>query len=147
MARPSHAARILSVIDVVATTALLLLIFVLPTYTTAGEELSSSGAETQTAGSATMAAVNPQALAELTAISVLAVAALGLALVTAWRGSQHARTALAVLLIPLSVLSILGLFSIGILMAPLVAIGWVVFVLGSDRTRQIASSTHEARIE
>ncbi len=41
-----------------------------------------------------------------------------------------------VLLIPLTGLAMLGLFSIGIFMAPLVIIGWMVFAL---RNRHVAS--------
>jgi hypothetical protein len=119
------------VIDVAATAGLLVMIFIFPAYETAGESYSSqTGVTTYGTGSATLFASNPQAFTVLTGISALAVAALALALITAWLGSSQARTVLAVVLVPLNALALLGLFSVGVFMAPLVALGWCVFALG-----------------
>jgi hypothetical protein len=129
-AKVSASARILSLVDVVATAALLLLIFRIPTYMTAGAGYSSqTGATTESTGSATLFASNPQAFTVLTGIATLAVVALALVLITAWLDSSPVRTALGVVLVPLSALAVLGLFSVGVFIAPLVALGWFVFAL------------------
>lgn len=130
----SNPARILSLVGVVATAALVLLIFVIPVYTTDGASLSSqTGSAIQSVGSGTLFASNPQAATLLKAISALASATLLLTLVTAWLDWSPARWALLALLIPLSGVAFLGLFSVGVFMAPLVAIGWVVFGIRSAR--------------
>jgi hypothetical protein len=130
--RVSRPARILSLVGVLVTAALLLLIYVIPVYTTGGAALSSqTGIAIQSTGSGTLVASNPQAFSVLTAITALAIATLVLTLVTAWLDWSPARWALLALLIPLTGLAILGLFSVGIFMAPLVTISWVVFAIRS----------------
>jgi hypothetical protein len=115
---------------VLATAALLVMFFVFPVYTTGGDSYSSeTGVTTHSNGSATLFASNPQAFTVLRGIVALALVALVLALITAWRGSPQARKALAVVLIPLSFLAILGVFSVGVFMAPLLGLGWWVFAL------------------
>jgi hypothetical protein len=83
-------------------------------------------------------ASNPQAFTVLTGIVALAVVALVLAVITAWFGSPQARTALAVVLVPLTALAVLGLFSVGVFMAPLVVLGWFVFALSGKRREVVA---------
>lgn len=144
MIRRAGAARILSLVDLLATAALLLLIFVVPTYATAGAGASGqTGAVTQT-GSATLVASNPQAFAALMAIAALAAATLVLALMTAWLDWFLARWALAALLTALTALAILAVFSIGIFMAPLITLGWLVFAQ-SARPTQPQLHTHSPR--
>jgi hypothetical protein len=127
----SKAAKTLTVIDMLGVAALLYMIFVFPAYTTGGNSYSSqTGVTTEGTGSATLFASNPQPFTVLTGIVALAVVALVLAVVSAWLGSSWARTGLALVLIPLTVLAVLGLFSVGVFMAPLVVLGWYVFVLG-----------------
>jgi hypothetical protein len=143
--RVSVPARMLSLVGVLATAALLLLIFVFPAYTTAGAELSSqTGAVIQSTGSATIFASNPHAFTAVMGITGLAVVTLGLTLVTAWSNWSPARWALLALIIPLTGLAVLALFSIGVFMAPLVTIAWVVFALRGQRDRQ-GSSQNSAR--
>jgi hypothetical protein len=136
--RVSNPARILSVVGVVATAALVLLIFVIPVYATSGASLSSqTGSVIQSAGSGTLFASNPQAATLLKAITALASATLLLTLATAWLDWSSARWALLALLIPLTGFAILGLFSVGVFMAPLVTIGWVVFAIRSARRPEV----------
>jgi hypothetical protein len=133
MSRPvSVPARVLSLIDVPATAFLLLVIFVLPTYSTESEGISASGqtaSVTHTAGSSTLFAANPQVFSTVAVIAGLAVATLALTLVAAWRDSPPARWALVATLTPLTGITILALLSLGPFMLPLVAIGWTVFGL------------------
>jgi hypothetical protein len=138
--RVSKPARILSLVGVIATAALLLLIFVIPVYATGGATQSSqTGIAIQSTGGGTLFASNPQALTVLRAITALAVATLVLTLVTAWLDWSPARWALLALLIPLTGLAILGLFSVGVFMAPLVTISWVVFAIRSNRSLEVYS--------
>ncbi|HUZ71162.1 MAG TPA: hypothetical protein VMU65_15765 [Candidatus Saccharimonadales bacterium] len=133
----NRAARILSLIDVPVTTALFLLIFVIPTYSTSSATTNSeSGITIWTDGAATIFASNPGASAIIAAVTALAGAALVLTLITAWLGTRKARWPLAAVLVPLTALAILGMFSIGVFVAPPVALGWAVFRL--CRPRHIA---------
>ncbi len=135
----SKRARILSVVDMFGTAALLLTIFVVPVYTTSGASYSSqTGVTTEGSGSATLFASNPQAFTVWTGIVALAVVALVLSLLTAWLGSYAARTALPVVLVPLTALAVLGLFSVGVFMAPLVVLGWFVFALSATTPERVA---------
>jgi hypothetical protein len=130
--RVSIPARVLSLIDVPATALLLLVIFVLPTYSTESEGISVSGQTvtvTHRAGSSTLIAASPQVFSTLTVIAGLAVATLVLTLVAAWLGWSQARWALVASLTPLTGIAILALLSLGPFMLPLVAIGWIVFAL------------------
>ena len=130
--RVSVPARVLSLIDVPATAFLLLVIFVLPTYSTESEAIAVSGQTatvTHTAGSSTLFAANPQVFSTVTVIAGLAVAALVLTLVSAWLDWPPARWALVATLTPLTGIAILALLSLGPFMMPLVAIGWMVFGL------------------
>jgi hypothetical protein len=129
--RVSKPARILSVVGLFATAAMLLLIYVVPVYTTGGAALSQTGVATQSTGGGTLFASNPQAFTVLRAITALAIATVLLTLVTAWLDWLPARWALLALLIPLTGLAVLGVFSVGIFMAPLVTISWFVFALRS----------------
>lgn len=125
-------ARVLSLIDVPATAVLLLVIFVLPAYSTESEGISVSGQTvtvTHTAGSSTLIAANPQVFSTVTVIAGLAVATLVLTLVAAWLDWPPARWALVATLTPLTGIAILALLSLGPFMLPLVAIGWIVFGL------------------
>lgn len=141
-------ARVLSVVDILAMAGLLLLIFVVPAYTTAGESLSSAtGSVVTSSGSATIFESNPQALTVVTAIVALSFATLAFTLLTAWLDSVPLRWVLMLLLIPLTGLATLGLFSIGIFMAPLVIIGWMVFALRNPHVaseRPSGSQAHPA---
>ena len=130
--RVSTPARVLSLIDVPATALLLLVIFVLPTYSTESEAISVSGEAvtvTHSAGSSTLIGANPQVFSTVTVIAGLAVATLVLTLVTAWLGWPPARWALVATLTPLTAIAFLALLSLGPFMLPLVAIGWIVFGL------------------
>jgi hypothetical protein len=133
----SNPARILSLVGVISTAALLLLIYVIPVYTTEGATSSSpTGSAIQSTGSATLFATNPQALSVLMAITALAIATLLLTLVTTWSTWSPARWTLLALLIPLTGLTILGLFSVGVFMAPLVTISWIVFAIRLNGSRE-----------
>jgi hypothetical protein len=137
-------ARVLSLVDVPAMVLLLLLIFVFPTYSTSGETLSSqTGTVIQSTGSATIFEANPQAFTVVMGIVALALVTLAFTLLTAWLDWSPARWTLLVLLIPLTGLAVLALFSIGIFMAPLVTIGWIVFAIRRRRRRQ-GSPEHPA---
>lgn len=141
----SASARTLSVVDIGATAALLIMIFVLPAYTTTGASYSSqTGVTTEGTGSATLFASNPQAFTVLTGIVALAVVALVLSVITAWLGSSQARTALALVLVPLTGLAMLGMFSVGIFMTPAVALGWCVFALSGRRDAHAPSPYSDA---
>jgi hypothetical protein len=130
-------ARVLSLVDVPAMVLLLLLIFVFPTYSTSGEALSSqTGTVIQSTGSATIFEANPQAFTVVTGIVALTLVTLVFTLLTAWLDWSPARWTLLVLLVPLTGLALLALLSIGIFMAPLVTIGWVVFALRKRRMHQ-----------
>jgi hypothetical protein len=129
--RVSKPARILSLVGVLATTALLLLIYVIPVYATGGAALSETGVATQSTGGGTLFASNPQAFTVLMAITALAIATLLLTLGTAWSDWLPLRWALLAPLIPLTGLAVLGVFSVGVFMAPLVTISWFVFALRS----------------
>jgi hypothetical protein len=136
----SASARTLSLVDIGATAALLIMVFVFPAYTTSGASYSSqTGVTTEGTGSATLFASNPQAFTVLTGIVALTVVALVLTLITAWTGSSQARIALAVVLVPLTGLAMLGMFSVGIFMAPAAALGWCVFALSGKRNAHAAS--------
>jgi hypothetical protein len=113
----------------------LLLFYVIPVYATAGAALSQTGVATRSTGGATLIASNPQAFTELIAITSLAIATLLLMLVTAWSDWSPARWALLALLIPLTGIAVLGVFSIGVFMAPLVTISWFVFSLRSHSSQ------------
>jgi hypothetical protein len=113
---------------------LLLLIFVVPAYTTGGESLSSAtGKAVTSSGSTTIFEANPQALTVVTGILALSFATLLFTLLTAWLDSAPVRWVLMLLLIPLTGLATLAVFSVGIFMAPMVIIGWIVFALRSPR--------------
>ena len=130
--RVNISARVLSLIDVPATAVLLLVIFVLPSYSTESEGSSVSGQTvtvTHSAGSSTLIAANPQVFSTLTVIAGLAVASLVLTLVAAWLGWSQARWALVASLTPLTGIAILAVLSLGPFMVPPVAIGWIVFAL------------------
>lgn len=133
----SKPARILSLVGLLATTALLLLIYVIPVYATSGAALSETGVATRSTGGATLFASNPQAFTVLMAITALAIATLVLTLVTAWLDWLPARWALLALLIPLTGLAVLGSFTVGLFIAPLVTLSWFVFAIRSDRSRAI----------
>ena len=134
-------ARVLSLVDVPATVLLLLLIFVFPTDSTSGEALSSqTGTVIQSTGSATIFEANPQAFTVVMGIVALALVTLVFTLLTAWLDWSPVRWALLVLLVPLTGLALLALFSIGIFMVPLVTIGWVVFAM---RRRHIQHGSAE----
>lgn len=133
-------ARVFSLIDVLAMAVLLLLIFVFPTYNTAGEALSSqTGTVMQSTGNATIFEANPQAFTVVIGIVALALATLVFTLLTAWLDWSPARWTLLALLVPLTGLALLALFSIGIFMAPLVTIGWVVVAMRKRRIHQVSS--------
>jgi hypothetical protein len=132
-------ARTLCVIDMVGTAALLATIFIVPVYTTGGASNSSqTGVTTESTGSATLIASNPQAFTVLTVIVALAIAALVLSVLVAWLGSSRARTGLAVVLVPLTALAVLGMLSVGVFMAPLVVLGWCVFAFGGKSSDGVA---------
>ncbi len=136
-------ARVVSLVAVPATAALLLVIFVLPAYSTESEGISVSGqtvAVTHTAGSATFFAANPQAFITVTVIAGLAVATLVLTLVAAWLDWPPARWALVATLTPLTGIAILALISLGPYMLPLVAIGWIVFALCGQNKTHVAET-------
>ena len=130
--RVNISARVLSLIDVPATAVLLLVIFVLPSYSTESEGSSVSGQTvsiTHSVGSSTLIAANPQVFFTLTVIAGLAVATLVFTLVAAWFGSSQARWAFVASLTPLTGIAILALLSLGPFMLPPVAVGWIVFAL------------------
>ena len=130
-------ARVLSLVDVPATVLLLLLIFVFPTYSTSGEALSSqTGTVIQSTGSATIFEANPQAFTVVMGIVALALVTLVFTLLIAWLDWSPLRWTLLVLLVPLTGLALLALFSIGIFMVPLVTIGWVVFAMRRRRIHE-----------
>ena len=140
MARsPNVRAQVLSLVDVLAMVLLLLLIFVFPTYSTSGEALSSqTGTVIQSTGSATIFEANPQAFTVVMGIVALTLVTLVFTLLTAWLDWSPARWTLFALLVPLTGLALLALFSIGIFMAPLVTIGWVVFAIRKPRMHQVS---------
>jgi hypothetical protein len=135
--RVSLAARVLSAVDVPATAIVPLLLFVVPAYTTQGGEASFDGRTvtvTQLGSTGrTVFAANPHAATMLLGITAIAIAALLVAIVTAWAGWQPARWLLAALLAPLTIVAVLGLPSIGLFIIPPVAVGWVIFGLCGDR--------------
>lgn len=141
-------ARVLSVLDILAMAALLLLIFVVPAYTTSGESLNSAtGTVVTNSGSTTILETNPQALTVVMGIVALSFATVAFTLLTAWLDSAQLRWILMLLLVPLTALAMLGLFSVGIFMAPLVMIGWMVFALRNGtmhRSLQPGSQAHQA---
>jgi len=125
---------------------LLLLIFVIPAYTTGGESLSSATGNVVTSGgSATIFQTNPQALTVLSGIVALSSATLVFTLLTAWLDSAPVRWVLMLLLIPLTGLAMLALFSVGIFMAPLVIIGWMVCALRRRRDASEPPTGSQAR--
>jgi hypothetical protein len=125
-------------------TGLLLLIFVVPVYTTAGESVGSqAGSVMASHGSATIFDANPQALAVVMGIVALSFATVVFTLLTAWLDSAPARWVLMALLIPLTGLATIALFSVGIFMAPVVTIGWAVFAL-RKHARRIGASNQVA---
>jgi|ERR1700690_4209227 hypothetical protein len=133
--RTNVGVRVLSLVDVVAVAVFLLLIFVFPTYDLAGEALSSqTGTVIQSTSSATIFEANPQAFAVVMGIVALTLVTLVLTLLTAWLDWSPARWTLLALLVPLTGLALLAVFSIGVFMAPLVTIGWVVFAMRRRRT-------------
>jgi hypothetical protein len=137
-------ARVLSLVDVPAMVLLLLFIFVFPTYSTSGEALSSqTGTVIQSTGSATIFQANPQAFTVVTGIVALTLVTLVFTLLTAWLDWSPAHWTLLVLLVPLTGLTLLAMFSIGIFMAPLVTIGWVVFAIRRRRIHR-GSPEHPA---
>jgi hypothetical protein len=127
-------ARILSAIGALATVSLLMLIFVLPGYSSQGEQTSFEGQTLMTAhvsGSATVFAANPGAAPLLIGVAALAAAATSLAIIVAWFRVQQASAVLGLVLLPLSAVAVLSLPSIGLFILPTVTIGWVVVGLRS----------------
>jgi hypothetical protein len=125
-------ARILSVVGIVATAALLVLIFVVPGYSMQGEQVSFDGhafTTTQFSGGETVFAANTSAAPLIIGVAVLAVGVALLALSAAWLRVPKALAMLGLVLLPLSIVAVLSLPSIGLFIMPMVVIGWLVFGL------------------
>lgn len=87
-------------------------------------------------GSATVIAVNPGAAPLLIALTAIAAAAGVFAMVAVWLKWTPARRMLGGLLVPLSLVAVLSLLSIGAFLLPVVALGWVVFALSGSEIRR-----------
>jgi hypothetical protein len=132
VAAVSVPARILSAVGVLATALLLVVTFILPGYSSQGEQTSFDGhtlMTTHLSGSATVFVANPGAAPLLIGVAALAAAATSLAIIAAWFRVQQAPAVLGLVLLPLSAVAVLSLPSIGLFILPTVTIGWVVFGL------------------
>lgn len=117
-------ARILSAVGILATVALLLLIFVVPGYSSQGGSTT-----TQFSGGGTVLAANPSAAPLIIGVAALAVGAALLALSAAWLRVPKAHALLGLALLPLSVVAVVSLPSIGLFIMSTVVIEWLVFGL------------------
>jgi hypothetical protein len=132
VAPASVLARILSAVGTLASAALLLQIFVVPGYSSQSQQVSFDGhtfTTTQLSGGATVFAANPSAEPLIIGVAALAIGAALLALSAAWSHVPQALGMLGLVLLPLSVVAVLALPSIGLLMVPTAVVGWVVFAL------------------
>ena len=117
-------------LQVPALAGLVVMLFVVPTYSSSGGAASSNGVVSGWSSSSTVFAANPQAGPTLISISALGALLVCTSLVVAWWPTPRVRYVLLALSTIFTLLTLLAIASIGIFMLPLVACAWIVVACG-----------------